>query len=276
MPPSDPAPAAVPMETVSLDPSEHVWEERVCVDIAGKTPPCSPTGVESSMSTQSTDYSDDEREAAPEDGLENGISPSDPPAFHLGCQGRPRHRTMTEAEAKPTGGETAAELPPAPADIGSRMRDEEREFLAAHAARLAAGAEEIPRCAPPEPPQGAVVVAHGLKHAGLNGMRGTLTGKRQGVRYGVSFPFPWGEKALLPENLRIVTADDDEAFAAAAAVESPPRKRDLGCDDPRAHQAVSQMPDPATTTLSPGTFDECFGALQKVLGTYGDQPVTSP
>lgn len=50
-------------------------------------------------------------------------------------------------------------------------------------------------------PVGAVVEAHSLSTASLNGMRGTVLGAT-GERIRVAFPEPSGEKALKPANLK--------------------------------------------------------------------------
>jgi len=56
-------------------------------------------------------------------------------------------------------------------------------------------------------PAGALVEAHSLSTAALNGLRGRVLGPQQ-ERLRVEFPSPHGEKALKPANLKIVDEGD--------------------------------------------------------------------
>lgn len=62
-------------------------------------------------------------------------------------------------------------------------------------------------------PAGALVEAHSLSVAALNGEQGRVLGP-QGERYRVEFPEPAGEKALKPANLKII--EEDEACSLDA------------------------------------------------------------
>mmetsp|Transcript_21442 Transcript_21442/g.49923 ORF Transcript_21442/g.49923 Transcript_21442/m.49923 type:complete len:422 (-) Transcript_21442:132-1397(-) len=71
-------------------------------------------------------------------------------------------------------------------------------------------------------PAGAKVEAHSLSAAALNGQQGRVLGP-QGERYRVALPDPHGEKALKPDNLKVIEddlVDPFEAFPVGSTVEA--------------------------------------------------------
>lgn len=72
-------------------------------------------------------------------------------------------------------------------------------------------------------PAGALVEAHGLSTPTFNGLQGTIVGPQpDGTRFRVLFPAPNGEKALKPDNLKVIerVPAPVEPFPVGATVEA--------------------------------------------------------